>query len=446
MKKRLTIATKKGAASFYVVIFTALVLGVITLSFVRIMISDASKTTDTDLSQSAYDSALAGVEDAKSALVKCSRSNDGCTSILPKEDRAPECNQIAPYLYSNRGQNPTAEVQLSENLKGDQGTQSQAYTCVKLNNITQDYRATIKATERVKIVPLRVEGGFGKANSIKISWYPSDEWPEEKNPNKIFDRLFPATDPGAKYFGINGVAQEETEGTMTAPVLSVGFIQTDKVFTFSDLTENNGPNNNATDRSTMILYPVKNGGQENNVIKDSEVAHAGHIEAGNNQPYYINCSAKETEFGCEALLQLPPPLHGNTGSDRKSDTAFLILATPYNLNDVKFKIEVYPDKDGKERPIKFENVQYSVDSTGRANDIYRRVETRVELGNVYFPYPEYALQLSNTNDGAKSALRKNFWITRGCQKTKGEKIYEDKAERHDYGFDLQCVNSAAIGP
>ena len=62
--------TKQGAASIFVVIFTTLLLGVITLSFVRIMISEANQTTNYDLSQSAYDSALAGIEDAKVALLK----------------------------------------------------------------------------------------------------------------------------------------------------------------------------------------------------------------------------------------------------------------------------------------------------------------------------------------------------------------------------------------
>ena len=62
--------TKQGAAAIYVVIFTTLILSIITISFIRIMTSDVTNTVNDDLSTSAYDSALAGIEDAKVALMK----------------------------------------------------------------------------------------------------------------------------------------------------------------------------------------------------------------------------------------------------------------------------------------------------------------------------------------------------------------------------------------
>ena len=60
--------TKKGMASLYVVLFATILFGVITLSFVRIIISEVIQSSNDDLSQSAYDSALVGVEDAKIAV------------------------------------------------------------------------------------------------------------------------------------------------------------------------------------------------------------------------------------------------------------------------------------------------------------------------------------------------------------------------------------------
>ena len=61
-------ATKKGVASLYIVIFATILFGVITLSFIRIILSESRQTSNDDLSQSAYDSAMAGVEDAKIAV------------------------------------------------------------------------------------------------------------------------------------------------------------------------------------------------------------------------------------------------------------------------------------------------------------------------------------------------------------------------------------------
>lgn len=60
--------SKKGVASLYVVIFATILFGVITLSFIRIILSESQQTGNDDLSQSAYDAAMAGVEDAKLAV------------------------------------------------------------------------------------------------------------------------------------------------------------------------------------------------------------------------------------------------------------------------------------------------------------------------------------------------------------------------------------------
>ena len=63
------IKTKKGMASLYLVAFTTLLLGVLTMSFVRVMVTESKESSNSDLSQSAYDSALAGIEDAKTAII-----------------------------------------------------------------------------------------------------------------------------------------------------------------------------------------------------------------------------------------------------------------------------------------------------------------------------------------------------------------------------------------
>ena len=58
---------KKGAASFYIVAISTLILVIIAASFAAVIISELTRTSNDDLAQSAYDAALAGVEDAKLA-------------------------------------------------------------------------------------------------------------------------------------------------------------------------------------------------------------------------------------------------------------------------------------------------------------------------------------------------------------------------------------------
>ena len=45
-------------------------------------------------------------------------------------------------------------------------------------------------------------------------------------------------------------------------------------------------------------------------------------------------------------------------------------------------------------------MEIRIDSTGRANDLFRRVETRLESANMGFAYPLYGIQLlgKNKND------------------------------------------------
>ncbi len=67
MVKKNKMSFKKGAASFYMVAFSTLILVIIVASFAAIIISAVIRASNDDLSQSAYDSALAGIEDAKLA-------------------------------------------------------------------------------------------------------------------------------------------------------------------------------------------------------------------------------------------------------------------------------------------------------------------------------------------------------------------------------------------
>ena len=73
------------------------------------------------------------------------------------------------------------------------------------------------------------------------------------------------------------------------------------------------------------------------------------------------------------------------------------IAAFYNKTD--YKIELLNDND----PVLFNGVQPEVDSTGRANDLFRRVVSRVEIGNT-FNYPLAALETRNN-------ICKNFSVT-----------------------------------
>ena len=122
---------KKGAASFYMVAFSTLILLVVATSFAAIIVSEVTRTANDDLAQSAYDSALAGVEDAKLAFYsyqKCLEQGATETEIDDNKNEVtcgeiihymnnPDCDMVANILgrYGNNPE-PGGEVMIEESV------------------------------------------------------------------------------------------------------------------------------------------------------------------------------------------------------------------------------------------------------------------------------------------------------------------------------------------
>ena len=89
-----------------------------------------------------------------------------------------------------------------------------------------------------------------------------------------------------------------------------------------------------------------------------------------------------------------------------SETAFLRLLPIYKGGSVKISLQ---KTDGT--IVNFDGVQPIVDSTGRASDLFRRVEARLQIGDD-FAYPNNAVELKNS-------LCKDFSVSGGGSATAG---------------------------
>jgi len=434
-KKKTNEGYKKGAASLYVVIFTTLLLGVITLGFIRIMISESRQTSEYDLSQSAYDSAMAGVEDAKTALLMyqdCLARGDTTSaicqrigSLLADPNYTENCDIVRDML--DRG-NTEGETPIVSDGGGTGDYMDQAYTCVRLNDMPKDYVSSLSTNNRVRMVPLRALNQ-AEVDSIVFSWFSDSNTagnaviPRFTTDNSISannragltnnTRLF--CDVTADPSCVNNVPNPQE----APPVIELELIQTASapngtpMFTLDQLNTNE---NAMTNRGTLILVPGDSGiaypgGMVDNT---SNTGLAASADKGPNNPLPVKCEGARSPYRCQVRIKLPKPrIAGGSRDVRANETTYLRLSLPYGQPNADFSIEML--KANGTDVVPFFNVQSVVDSTGRANDLFRRVEARIEMSDVFYPFPEFTLTLT----GDDETLNKNFWVTSDCWGTAG---------------------------
>ncbi|MBQ3464391.1 hypothetical protein IJH27_00980 [Candidatus Saccharibacteria bacterium] len=387
---------KSGATSIYVVVIATLLFSVITVSFVRIIISELSNSAKDELAQAAYDSALAGVEDAKIAIGEYQKCVNGLTACTPDmldlgttflggsggtsyTDIEDQCSLVGKALNRTSG----GEVFIKEDTTGTtETTTEQYYTCVLMNGATSDYLASLGSATSARVIPLRPVGGnAGAVAAVRLSWYSKD--------NGTTQNFM-----GSKF--------KKANVDYTPPVISAQIIQTANSFTLSQFESASG---DQTNRGTVFLIPSNAVSATRIIGTDAFIESNTHDQA--TAPYEVKCDGTSSDYMCnEIILRLPDPI----GENRNIDTFFLVVSLPYGKPETDFKVEMCTDINCNNL-VAFDQVQIAIDSTGRANDMYSRVETRVELSSGTFPFPEFALQATGDQE---DAIKKNFYVTKNC--------------------------------
>lgn len=426
---------KKGAASFYIVAFSTLILLVVATSFAAIIISEITRTSNDDLSQSAYDSAMAGVEDAKLAYY----NYQNCKASVGAAPDA-SCNDIISLIES-----PTAgeECQMVGNILGrtteiqeykevNTGTVSnnmqQEYTCAMIKTQTPAIESNLNAINSMRVYNLKfadVEGGLtgkeiaNQITQIKVSWFSDKNLSDEGNKTSF------------KNFASNQVIFKSIVdgGRAVPPTIALAVVQTTGTFNLSDFERVEGNN---TDRGMVYLVPtngVKNPttgsnfktAGENNIIGSDALAQSNNKQA-TNLPYTVDCSSGITSgsYVCSATVNIPRPVGSG---DRNPNTFMVAVSLPYGTPSTDFALEflcgnaVCATDDGTGNAIDdthqaiLDEVQIVIDSTGRANDLYRRVEVRLEeqSGSSFLSIMG-PLELLGGGTGSTKVLEKNYAV------------------------------------
>lgn len=380
-----TKSDQRGAVAIFVVIFTALLVTVISVSFIRLMIQAQQQAVASDLSQSAYDSALAGIEDAKRLLVKYERECKN--SAAPAEQCATlerllrvdiPCNTIQ---QSGLEGDPEDDEVLIKRSEGDEAL-NQAYTCVKVNLETNDYVGIVNRGNN-RIIPLKGTGNF---NEVVLEWYSQVDLQNS-----------------ADVLGEQIVSLEDISSGMLLPkledwpsdrpsVMRAHLMQFGESFTLSDFDKTDDGISNA---HTVFLYPLRTGRDTVDFAEDLRMSQSSGILHPVNCDEDFSTASTDKTYACRIVLKLPDPV----GGDSSTRSAYLRIDPVYN-HLTHFSVQLQNDGE----IVKFRDVQPIVDSTGRANDLFRRVQSRVELHSSFFAYPEGAVDVTGN-------LCKTFLVT-----------------------------------
>jgi Tfp pilus assembly protein PilX len=397
--KTITINRQAGAVSLFVVVFFMLLATVVTVSFTRLMIADQRQASDNDLSQSAYDSAQAGVEDAKRALLQYKSE---CL-FTPSDDCGRYSNRISSDVcnYALAGvagtglnlgseSDPYPEVMIQQTNGGTSNDSdlNQAYTCVTIDLSTDDYVGTIQANQS-QLVPLKSEGAF---NRVKVEWFNKE------------DISTNGTNSSINVEGVSSGRPLYSQGQW--PLNRPSLLRTQLIqvansgFTLPNFDTVSGDQSNG---ATLFLYPTLNTRINESIIDEISMTGSDQRKTDANDdpnpkdalltPSAVSCrpNLNDGGYACSTVLVLPQAIGAQPGDDTR--TAFMRLTSLYNATHYRVTLWNTPVTDSA-TPTQFKDVQPMVDSTGRANDLFRRVQSRVDLFDTTFPYPEATIDLT----------------------------------------------------
>ena len=372
---------KKGAASISMVMFAALLLTIIVVSFIKIMLRDQKQATDHDLSQSAYDSALIGVEDAKRALIKyksniCKNSSTQCRDLLKSSLSNNNCDAIKNILEVNSFDQKEKEYSVKLNSSNSENDTNQAYTCVKINFNTSDYLGSLKNNNDQIMFPINPAPGLDNVAKnvkyIRLNWYNQKDL---SNPSSL--RLNYTYSNTNDYRSLYTSDNEWTSIGNHPPVIIAQY------FKLVDNLSDYDINSQSKSYKTLFLYPSQVGLDRASFNLDGR-------NGGTSTTVKTRCStdisSSKGGYACQTTIELPEVVPGNS-----LDKYFIRLAKRYS-STANIKVELL---DESQNIVNFYGVQPSVDSNGRANDLFRRVEARVVLDgdNSSIPFPSGALEI-----------------------------------------------------
>lgn len=363
---------ERGATALIIVVFSTLLLTVLAVGFIQTMVKEQRASQDSELSQGAYDSALAGAEDGKRALKACLNGNkDACTAVDKQQ-----CDTVSAAGIVPESAGASIVRSATTARSGEDGSDySQAYTCVVVTRNTKDLVGSLAADSSV-IEPLQATDG-ATFDSLRIAWF------KRSNSTSDLVSLDSAGNSSTAFM------PKSLWALNRPPVFRVQLMQyKNGDLDVADFDQSGGGN-------TIYLYPKSAGGLVN-FASDARFDGTTKKKVGTTVPYAAKCSNsfQNRVYACEATIQLPKPIRG----DEASRVAYVRLTSIYNNADFSLQLQKGANV------VNFGGVQPMIDATGRAADVYRRVVERVEPTDAAAAQNLYPRATVDTSDSFCKAM------------------------------------------
>jgi hypothetical protein len=336
--KRGSLADEQGFAALVIAIVLVIVLSLITVGFAQLMQSNQRSALDKQLSTQAYYAAETGINDAAKAI------NDGMTQFKNT------CNSPASFTSTL---SPTVASDLASTQVGN-GTGAQ-YTCLLIDPdpLGLDYGSIPSI-------------GTGSSKSVELTGITNDD---SRTPTPIGSLLISwksAESSGSDTFvpGADGNNFYPTsQWPASTPLLRISLVPlATGIVNRSSLISDNYvgflyPNNDGSGSTLASLpsNPAENVGKTTGDIINGN-CNLTNIDTDHNLPQY--CNVHLTDLGQANYLLNMSSMYGDT----------------------RVTINAY-DESGNQ--LRIGNAQTTVDSTGEAQDVLRRLQVRIPYHNNY---------------------------------------------------------------
>lgn len=365
---------EQGAVSLLTVIFFMIFISIIAVGFTTIVVADQRQAVDNDLAASALSAARNGVEDGKRILLYCNNNPSavGCSDVLDKES----CN----VLGSGNGKILANALGIVSNASGEGVSggapeYQQHFTCLRINKKTDDIEAPLNSTTDY-VQRLKTEQAF---QSLEVAWR-IDSGGLLQNGSHISSTGWP-----------NVTAWNSSKRFPVLQLQIIPFVEAD----FADL------NILEKNTRTLFLVPCATGntpcvGKAPNIGSDarSDINHRG---IGSEPIVYAVCDPVKSS--CSTTIG------GFNGGDAGGTQYYARISLLY----ADSAILTLKAKSSSDSLVKFDDVQPAIDSTGRTNDVFKRVKTRVSYNSNYISANALSSAapickvMTVTNDGSSSS-------------------------------------------